>query len=46
MKSLAAAPGQSKELTYTFAEPGETLAGCHFAGHYEGGMKATVTVTE
>ena len=39
-------PGETKELTYTFTEPGETLAGCHFPGHYAGGMKATITVTE
>jgi uncharacterized cupredoxin-like copper-binding protein len=43
--AVAVAPGQSKELTYTFAEPGETLAGCHFPGHYDAGMKATITVT-
>jgi uncharacterized cupredoxin-like copper-binding protein len=43
--AVAVASGQSKELTYTFTEPGETLAGCHFPGHYDGGMKATITVT-
>ena len=36
--------GESKELTHTFTA-GETLAGCHVAGHYAGGMKATITVT-
>ena len=39
-------PGESKEFAYTFDEVGETLAGCHFPGHYAGGMKATITVTE
>ena len=39
-------PGETKELTYTFVETGQTLAGCHFAGHYTGGMKATITVTK
>lgn len=39
-------PGETKELTYTFATAGESLAGCHVAGHYAGGMKATITVTE
>ena len=39
-------PGQTKEVTFTFDEAGQTLAGCHFAGHYAGGMKATITVTE
>jgi uncharacterized cupredoxin-like copper-binding protein len=38
-------PGETKELTHTFAQAGETLAGCHVAGHYAGGMKATITVT-
>lgn len=41
---IALKPGETKELTYTFAEPGETLAGCHVTGHYGGGMKATITV--
>jgi uncharacterized cupredoxin-like copper-binding protein len=45
-EGIAVDPGETKELTYTFAEPGEVLAGCHVAGHYGGGMKATVTVTE
>ena len=39
-------PGETKELTHTFTEAGETLAGCHFPGHYAGGMKATITITE
>jgi uncharacterized cupredoxin-like copper-binding protein len=39
-------PGETKELTNTFAEAGKTLAGCHVAGHYGGGMKATISVTE
>jgi len=42
---VAVKPGETKELTYTFAEAGETLAGCHVAGHYAGGMKAAITVT-
>lgn len=42
---IAVKPGETKELTYTFTEAGETLAGCHVAGHYGGGMKATITVT-
>ena len=44
-EGIAVKPGDTKELTYTFAEPGETLAGCHIAGHYGGGMRATITVT-
>jgi uncharacterized cupredoxin-like copper-binding protein len=36
--------GQTKELTMTFATPGETLAGCHVPGHYAAGMKATILI--
>ena len=43
-EGIAVKPGETKELTYTFAEAGPTLAGCHVAGHYGGGMKADVTV--
>ncbi len=38
-------PGETKELTVTFPEAGTTLAGCHVAGHYAGGMKANVEIT-
>lgn len=41
---IAVKPGETKELTYTFAEAGQMLAGCHVAGHYGGGMKAQITV--
>lgn len=44
-QGIAVKPGETKELTYTFAQPGETLAGCHVVGHYGGGMKAAITVT-
>ncbi|MBI2705933.1 MAG: hypothetical protein HYX32_11690 [Actinobacteria bacterium] len=37
-------PGQSGELTHTFAEPGTIFIGCHEPGHWTSGMKATVTV--
>ena len=43
---IALKPGETKELTYTFAAAGQTLAGCHVAGHYGGGMKAAITVTD
>ncbi len=39
-------PGETKELTYTFAAAGQALAGCHVAGHYGGGMKAAISVTD
>jgi uncharacterized cupredoxin-like copper-binding protein len=41
---IAVDPGQTKELTMTFDQPGQTLAGCHVAGHYASGMRATITV--
>ena len=37
-------PGETKELTMTFAAPGTTIAGCHTTAHYAAGMKATITV--
>lgn len=42
--AIGVAPGETKELTMTFSEPGETLAGCHIPGHYPAGMRATITV--
>jgi uncharacterized cupredoxin-like copper-binding protein len=44
-EGIAVKPGETRELTYTFAEAGETLAGCHVAGHYAGGMKAPIIVS-
>jgi len=44
-EGIAVKPGETKELTYTFSKPGETLAGCHVVGHYGGGMRAAITVT-
>jgi uncharacterized cupredoxin-like copper-binding protein len=38
-------PGESKDLVYIFDAPGKVLIGCHEPGHYDDGMKATVTVT-
>ncbi len=45
-EGISLKPGETKELTYTFEAAGQTLAGCHVVGHYAGGMKATITVTE
>ena len=39
-------PGETKELTFTFAQPGDMLAGCHVTGHYDAGMKASIIVTD
>ena len=43
--SVSVAPGQTRELIFTFGAPGTLLIGCHVAGHYEAGMHATITVT-
>ncbi|MGH2807660.1 MAG: cupredoxin domain-containing protein, partial [Actinomycetota bacterium] len=37
-------PGATEEVTWTFSEAGEVLYACHVAGHYDAGMKGTVTV--
>jgi uncharacterized cupredoxin-like copper-binding protein len=37
-------PGATKEMTVTFPDAGSILAGCHVAGHYAAGMKATVEI--
>jgi uncharacterized cupredoxin-like copper-binding protein len=44
-RGIAVEPGQTKELTFTFAAPGATLAGCHLPGHYASGMKANISIT-
>jgi len=39
--------GQTETFEYTFGDAGsDLLAGCHEPGHYEGGMVATITVTD
>ena len=42
---LTVEPGERGELTYRFDEPGTYEIGCHEPGHYDAGMKITVTVT-
>ncbi|MDQ4058549.1 MAG: plastocyanin/azurin family copper-binding protein [Actinomycetota bacterium] len=37
-------PGDTGEYTYTFDEAGQVLIGCHQPGHYEAGMRSTITV--
>lgn len=37
-------PGETETFEYTFADAGDLLAGCHEPGHYDGGMKAMITV--
>jgi uncharacterized cupredoxin-like copper-binding protein len=38
------APGESVTVLATFEEPGEVLIGCHQPGHWEAGMRGTITV--
>lgn len=38
-------PGESVELTHTFAAAGSMIVGCHEPGHWEAGMRMDVTVT-
>lgn len=44
-EGIALKPGETKELTYTFAAAGKILAGCHVAGHYGAGMMAEITLS-
>jgi uncharacterized cupredoxin-like copper-binding protein len=37
-------PGQTKELIWRFAKPGNVEIACHIPGHYEAGMHAIVAV--
>ncbi len=37
--------GESRRTTYTFAEPGRLLIGCHLPSHYDFGMRGEITVT-
>jgi uncharacterized cupredoxin-like copper-binding protein len=36
--------GETKELTWTFAQAGTVLIGCHQPGHYDAGMKGQIVV--
>ena len=44
--ALSVEPGKTRSLTLTFAEAGSFLVGCHEPGHYDAGMKATLTVVD
>jgi uncharacterized cupredoxin-like copper-binding protein len=37
--------GQMATLRMTFDQPGALLFACHLAGHYEAGMRGTITVS-
>ena len=43
-EGIGLAPGETKELTFTFEERGTTLAGCHVQGHDLAGMRSVITV--
>ena len=38
------APGQTKDVLWAFATPGDYQMACHVPGHFEAGMKADFTV--
>lgn len=42
--SIALAPGETKELTWRFAQGGTLEYACHEPGHYEAGMRGQLTV--
>ncbi|MFN2587823.1 MAG: plastocyanin/azurin family copper-binding protein [Actinomycetota bacterium] len=42
--AVMVAPGETRELTWTFPSEGEVLYGCHVAGHYDAGMVGTIEV--
>jgi uncharacterized cupredoxin-like copper-binding protein len=44
--ALSVKAGETGSLAMTFAEAGSLLIGCHEPGHYDAGMKATLTVVD
>ncbi len=42
--AIAVQPGETKQLAFTFTEPGEYTYACHQPGHYDAGMIGTITV--
>lgn len=42
--AVAVAPGETKELAFTFTEPGQIEYACHEPGHYDAGMIGDLTV--
>ena len=43
--AIAVQPGRTGEVTYQFSGSGTVVIGCHVPGHYQNGMRATITVT-
>ncbi|MBI2238494.1 MAG: hypothetical protein HYU54_08230 [Actinobacteria bacterium] len=44
MAGVDVQPGETATFEYAFDEPGKLILGCLYPGHYEAGMKATITV--
>ena len=44
--ALSLKAGETGSLSMTFADAGSLLIGCHEPGHYDAGMKATLTVVD
>lgn len=44
-EAITVEPGKTGELTTTFDDKGTVILGCHVPGHYDAGMKASITVT-
>jgi uncharacterized cupredoxin-like copper-binding protein len=44
--ALSLSAGETGTLTMTFEKAGSLLIGCHEPGHYDAGMKATLTVVD
>ena len=42
--SVALQPGETKRLTWRFLQPGTLEYACHEPGHYDAGMRGTMTV--
>lgn len=43
--SVTVEPGGTAELTWRFEDAGELEYACHVPGHYEAGMRGTITVS-
>lgn len=44
MNAVTVQPGDTQTITHTFDEAGELEIGCHQPGHYDAGMKVSITV--
>lgn len=45
MSMISLEPGETGELVHEFTEPGEFWIGCHVPGHWDAGMRTSITVT-